>query len=182
MTRTSRHLPEGVGAGGADDTAGSADDTGAETLCPEDVDLFEERVWDPVLSTYCVGCHVSDGPAAGTRMVFKPDDMLHNLRAASDVVDLLLLKPTGLHEAGHAGGALVLPETEAWEALEFWVDWTNGICEEGEEGCEDGPLPRRLRRLDHSEYQRTIEDLLGIATDHAETLAPTWRLMAFQTM
>ena len=36
--------PEGVGAGGADDTAGSADDTGAETLCPEDVDLFEERM------------------------------------------------------------------------------------------------------------------------------------------
>ena len=125
-----------------------------------------------VLSTYCLGCHNSDGPAAGTRMVFEADDMLHNLRAAAGVADLLLVKPTGLHEDRHAGGELVLPDTDAWAALEFWVDWTNGVCAEEDEGCEDEPLPRRLRRLDHSEYQRTIEDLLGITTDHAETLAP----------
>jgi len=164
--------PGGGSGASSDDTAAGPDDTGSDALCPEDVDLFEERVWGPVLGTYCVGCHVSDGPAAGTRMVFKPDDMLHNLREASEVSDLLLVKPTGLHEAGHAGGALVLPDTDAWASLAFWVDWTNGICEEDAEACEDGPLPRRLRRLDHSEYQRTIEDLLGITTDHEETLAP----------
>ena len=164
--------PDGDGDGPSDDTASGGSDTGADALCPEDVDLFEERVWDPVLGPFCVGCHVADGPASGTRMVFKPDDMLHNLRAASGVADLLLVKPTGLHEAGHAGGELVLPDTDAWESLAFWVDWSSGICEEGSEECEDTPLPRRLRRLDHSEYQRTIEDLLGITTDHAETLAP----------
>ena len=105
--------PDGDSDASSGDTAVPTDDTGADALCPEDVDLFEERVWEPVLSTYCVGCHAYDGPASGTRMVFKPDDMLHNLRAASGVADLLLVKPTGLHEAGHAGGALVLPDTDA---------------------------------------------------------------------
>ena len=47
-----------------DDTGGSSDD------CPEDVDLFEERVWQPVLSTHCYGCHAADGIASGTRRVF----------------------------------------------------------------------------------------------------------------
>jgi hypothetical protein len=164
--------PAETGPAGMDDTAGNADDTGQATDCPEDVEVFEARVWDPVLGTYCVGCHVADGPAASTRMVFEPDDMLHNLRAASRVSDLLLVKPTGLHEGGHGGGELVLPDTDAWDALAFWVDWTAGVCDEEGEGCEDEPLPRRLRRLDHDEYQRTIEDLLGITTDHADTLAP----------
>ena len=153
------------------DTSEGGDDTGAATLCPEDVDLFEERVWDPVLSTYCLGCHNSDGPASGTRMVFRRT-------TCSQPASRRGRRGPALGEAHWTSRGwacrrwLVLPDTDAWAALEFWVDWTNGVCAEEDEGCEDGPLPRRLRRLDHSEYQRTIEDLLGITTDHAETLAP----------
>ena len=163
--------PEGVGAGGADDTAGSADDTGAETLCPEDVDL-EERVWDPVFSTYCVGCHVSDGPAAGTRMVFKPGDMLHNLRAASGVVDLLLLKPTGLHEAGMPAVRLFFQRLKPGKHSNSGSTGPTASVKKERKGARMDPYRGDCVALDHSEYQRTIEDLLGIATDHADTLAP----------
>ena len=159
---------------------GSSDDSGAASSdCPEDVEVFEERVWDPVLSTHCLGCHSADGIASGTRMVFDPDDMLGNLRTTSAVSDLLLVKPTGLHDAGHGGGVLVESGSDAWSALEFWVDWTNGDCDETEEACTDDPLPRRLWRLDHDQYERTIVDLLGVSTDYGEHLAPDTAIDGF---
>ena len=156
-----------------DDTGGSSGD------CPEDVDLFEERVWQPVLSTHCYGCHAADGIASGTRMVFDEADMLGNLRAASAVSELLLVKPTGRDEAGHGGGALVEAGSDAWEALSFWVDWTNGVCDATVEPCTDAPLPRRLWRLDHDQYERTIVDLLGVSTDYGEHLAPDTAIDGF---
>ncbi|MEC8194054.1 MAG: DUF1592 domain-containing protein [Myxococcota bacterium] len=157
------------------DSSDAPADTGADTGeagCPEDVDLFEARVWEPVLSTHCYGCHAADGIAQGTRMVFDEDDMLQNLRAASAVSDLLLVKPTGLDAVGHGGGTLVWPETDAWDALSFWVDWTKGICDATVEACTDEPIPRRLWRLDHDQYERTVMDLLGVSTDYGEHLAP----------
>jgi hypothetical protein len=159
-------------------------DTGTTELdCPEDVDTFEQRVWSPVLGNYCVGCHNADGLAKDTRMVFDEDNMLQNLRATSRVSELLLLKPTGLHADGHAGGALVLPDSDAWNALQFWIDWTNGICDEDadddDELCADEPLNRRLWRLDHDQYQRTILDLLGVSTDYGQHLAPDTTIEGF---
>jgi hypothetical protein len=153
------------------DTGSESDTAGPDAGCPEDIDVFEERVWDPVLSVYCQGCHSATGPASTTRMVFDESDMLHNLRAASRVADVLLLKPTGMHEDGHGGGELVLPESEAWEALSFWVNWTRGMCEDLDDGCEDEPLPRRLWRLDHEQYERTVRDLLGVSADYGQSFA-----------
>jgi len=147
-------------------------DTGAPaTACPEDVELFEERVWKPVLSTHCYGCHAADGIAGTTRLVFDASTMLENLRATSSVSDLLLVKPTGLHTSGHGGGTLIWPETDAWSALEFWVNWTDGICDTVEDACGDEPLARRLWRLDHDQYERTVLDLLGVSTDYGDHFA-----------
>ncbi|MGB0641268.1 MAG: DUF1587 domain-containing protein, partial [Myxococcota bacterium] len=166
---------ENAGSGTLSDTETSeevSDDTGeVDPACPEDVEVFEAHVWEPVLGTYCVTCHVEDGPAAGTAMVLDPDDMLHNLRAASGVSDRLLLKPSGLHDGGHGGGTLVLPESEAWDALQFWIDWTHGDCEAPGEACTDEVTPRRLWRLDHTQYQRTVIDLLGVENDYGTALA-----------
>ena len=144
------------------DTASEPDN---DIGCDEDVDVFTQHVWEPVLGKYCVSCHVADGQAGYTQMVLDPNDMLESLRQTTQVADLLLLKPTDLHENGHFGGELVLPDTEAWEALAFWVDWTHGICDTPATQCEDEPLPRRLWRLDHDQYKKTITDLLGISTD-----------------
>ena len=177
----SESTPSGGGPGAADSGSASGDDTGpVEMDCPEDTEVFQARVYDPVLGPFCVGCHFADGPAAGTQLVLDPDDMLQNLRSTSRVADLLLLKPTGLHEGGHGGGELILPDTDAYDALSFWVDWTQGICDEEEAPpCDDGPTARRLWRLDHAQYQRTVEDLLGVATDYGESLASDVRVDGF---
>ena len=84
---------------------GSSDDSGAASSdCPEDVEVFEERVWDPVLSTHA-WLPQRDGIASSTRMVsilvtcsatFAPPPRSR----------LLLVKPTGLHDAD-GGGVLV---------------------------------------------------------------------------
>ena len=171
----------GVGADSpVTDSGELIDDTGTEdTLCPEDEDVFETHVWTPVLGSYCVACHVADGPASGTAMVFEPDDMLHNLRAATAVADRLLDKPTGMHASGHGGGTLVLPDSEAWHALEFWVGWSQGECDVPSTDCEDVPTPRRLWRLDHDQYQATVEDLLGISTDYGQSLAADTQVDGF---
>ena len=82
------------------DTSEGGDDTGVATLCPEDVDLFEERVWDPVLSTYCLGCLNSDGPASGTRMVFEADDMLHNLQHGINLIYMIYIHTHAISQLG----------------------------------------------------------------------------------
>ena len=131
----------GPGIPDHDSDTHSDTDTAAQVRCEEDVDIFTEHVWEPVLGKYCVSCHVPDGQAGYTQMVLDPDDMLQSLRQTSQVADLLLLKPTDLHEDGHTGGELVLPDTEAWEALAFWIDWTNGVCDAPHTACEDEPFP-----------------------------------------
>ena len=174
-----------VGTDTEPDTGIVSMDTGDGALdCPEDVDIFRAQVWEPVLGSYCVGCHNADGMAKDTRMVFDAGNMLQNLRATTRVSDVLMLKPTGLHPDGHAGGALVLPDSDGWEALQFWVDWSNGICDvddvEDEDVCADEPLNRRLWRLDHDQYQRTIFDLLEVSTDYGQHLAPDTAIDGFK--
>jgi len=140
--------------------------------CGEDVEVFTSYVWEPVLQQQCVGCHNSDGMASGSAFVLDPDDMLASLQAATDVADRLLLKPSGQHEAGHAGGTLVIEGGSSYDALSFWVDWSQGECALPEDqACVDETLRRRLRRLSHDEYDRTLSDLLGIDSTFGASLA-----------
>lgn len=149
-----------------------AADSGASTGCEEDVAVFTEHVWTPVLSQQCVGCHVAGGPAAGTALLLDPDDMLASLRAASAVGERLLLKPTGQHESGHGGGTLVTEAGPAYEALALWVRWGQGECTlpDGDD-CSEALLPRRLRRLSHDAYDQTLSDLLEIDSRYGQQLA-----------
>ena len=137
--------------------------TTTEASCPEDSEVFATYVWEPVLGVQCVGCHVEGGVAGHTAMVLDPDDMNASAAAVSAVVDVLLDKPTGLSPDGHGGGALVEVGSEAYEALAFWVDWTHGICDPPEdEPCPDALAQRRVWRLTHGDYDRAVQDLLGI--------------------
>jgi hypothetical protein len=143
-----------------------------EPLCPEDEATFQSEVWEPVLGTQCVGCHVDGGLAASTDFVLDPDDMLASLRAFSQVSDRILLKPTGLHEEGHGGGQLIELDSPEYAALAFWVDWNDGTCAvPALPSCDALEQARRLRRLSHAEYDRTIADLLGIDSDYGQRFA-----------
>jgi len=170
-----------VGGPGADDASlgsenWSDDDDGALTgddaLCPEDEVLFEASVWEPALGRQCVVCHAAGGPAGSTRLVLDPDDMLANLRAATAVGELLLTKPTGLDPYGHGGGALVFEDSATYDALAFWVDWGGGVCEQpAPKTCDDAPGERRLWRLTHDQYDRTVSALLGFASSYGQGFA-----------
>ncbi|MGZ3460148.1 MAG: hypothetical protein ACXU86_16790, partial [Archangium sp.] len=43
--------------------------------CPDDLEFFRTRLWEPVMSVQCIACHKPDGLAAGTRMVLLPPEM-----------------------------------------------------------------------------------------------------------
>jgi len=162
--------PDGEGGPGTEDWTDGAL-TGDDALCPEDEALFETSVWEPALGRQCVVCHAAGGPAAGTRLVLDPDDMLANLRAASAVGELLVTKPTG--QDSHGGGALVFADSATYDALAFWVDWSGGVCEQpAPKTCDDAPGDRRLWRLTHAQYDRTVRALLGLEAAPGEGFAP----------
>jgi len=160
----------GVTDGAQEDEAGDqnnggpgGDGDGVEMDCPEDEAVFTEQVWTPVLGQQCVGCHVAGGVAGSTEMVLDPEDMIASLRAAAGVVDRIVEKPTGQHADGHAGGTLIDVDGEEARALQFWVDWVGGDCTVPEAlSCEDEPGARRIWRLTHAEYDRTILDLVDV--------------------
>ena len=140
--------------------------------CPEDLDVFEPVVWDAVMGQTCIGCH-SEGAVGSSSAFSLGTDMLANLRMATAQGENLVLKPTGLHPDGHGGGEVVSLGSVEHDALQFWVDWGQGICADAPtDGCFEDEAPRRLRRLTQGEYARTLEDLLGIqAAPIADALA-----------
>lgn len=138
----------------------SGDDTAAAGSCGDDVEVFEEYVWEPVLSTQCAACHIDGGMAAGTALVLDKSDMLGNLQAVSAVIDRIAEKPTDTHPDGHGGGLIISEGSAEHGALLFWRGWVEeGECALPEaETC--APLGRRARRLSHAEYARSVADLL----------------------
>lgn len=162
--------------------------------CPDDLHLFRERLWEPVLERRCLTCHTSEGLAKGTRLVLsgpsEPDFLAKNLAvfkrlAPLDVEGrpLLLLKPTGAHPEGHGGGHVIDAGGEEAQALELLVNWTRGKvpdCRAPEaQACQDAPGPRLLRRLTHEQYLNTVRDLLGVEPEGL-AFAPDVAVKGFQ--
>ena len=93
-----------------------------------------------------------------------------------DGIPLILLKPTGRHPDGHAGGQLLIEGSDEYNRLNEFVgrilDEINDCgrpltpLPDSEDACETlEPGRRLLRRLSHVEYQRTIQDLLNVNID-----------------
>ncbi|MEO1268986.1 MAG: DUF1592 domain-containing protein, partial [Myxococcota bacterium] len=185
------------GGGSNGTTPGNTTWTGSDDPCPSDEQYFEERVWEPILSTRCVVCHTEGGVAGDTRMVLVPEDTsgwiaanLAALRAVSEVefdgMPLLLVKPTGLHPDGHGGGPLVQNGGSQYDTLAVMAgrlrgeldacnDSINGDPPPGSDTTTCGqvpPGPRMLRRLSHRAYENTIQDLLGVQVEATQELTP----------
>ena len=151
---------------------GCKEDITQEPLCPEDEETFRTHVWEPVLGVQCVGCHAEGAVASGSDFVLDANDMLSNIRAFARVSDRILLKPTGQHSDGHGGGEVIGVGSTEYEALSFWVDWNEGECTVPEGNhCAAEQSARRLRRLSHAEYDRTIADLFGIYSEYGAAFA-----------
>ena len=173
---------KGDGDDGEAGTADTGDTAGAE--CASDADFFEAQIWAPILSQSCVTCHNATGLAKDTRLVLLPVDaegyLEHNLAEARELAQvevggtsLLLLKPTNKAADGHKGGMLVEEGSPAHAALTEFVARSLGTftCEgpgEGEEAaaCDKGGAGvRRVRRLSHQEYNRSLAAILRAPTE-----------------
>lgn len=152
-----------------------------ESGCPDDLEFFRTRMWEPVMSVQCIACHKSDGLAAGTRLVLLPPEApgavernFMTVRAlARDTGEgppLLLTKPSGLHPLGHGGGTVVAQNTPSYTDFQRFTDRINGApgaCDgSGLRACgpgaQDTSAKRRLRLLTRFEYDNTLRDLLYV--------------------
>jgi hypothetical protein len=160
------------------------DETGeAGGDCATDLEFFAASVWKPVLAQTCISCHVDGGLAGDTRMVLLPDSadgyLEQNLATVREVArvdvggtSLLLLKPTNKHPDGHKGGMVLSEGSENHDALVELVARSlgtftcTGMDGEDAAACDQGGAGvRRVRRLSHVEYNRTVAALLGAPTD-----------------
>jgi hypothetical protein len=149
--------------------------------CPDDLEFFRARLWEPVMSVQCIACHKAEGLAAGTRMVLlppeAPDAVERNFmtvralaRDTSQGLPLLLLKPSGQHAQGHGGGTLLAQGSTRYEDFRRFTERINGApgaCEgEAQTTCEPGApdtsAKRQLRLLTRFEYDNTLRDLLYV--------------------
>ena len=159
-------------------------------------DFFAERIWAGFMSTSCVGCHIEGGAADGSRLHLAHDlaggGLEANLAALTPLaieragdLSLLVAKPTGRHQNGHGGGALLRADGEDAAALAWLarrLSEETDPCDSPDEPMLDDPEmtcvgtlapgPRALRRLSHVEYGNTLHDLLGVEVDVVAALTP----------
>lgn len=156
--------------------------------CPDDLEFFRTRMWEPVMSVQCIACHKSDGLASGTRLVLRPPSepgaveanfmTVRGLaREKVDGVPLLLLKPSGMHPKGHGGGTLMAQGSTRYEDFRRFTDRVNGVAGacDGSAAVACGPTSpdtsdkRRLRLLTRFEYDNTLRDLLHLDSTWGQT-------------
>ncbi|MFL5357516.1 DUF1592 domain-containing protein [Archangium sp.] len=157
--------------------------------CPDDLEYFRTRLWEPVMSVQCIACHKADGVAQGTRLVLLPPDApgavernFMTVRALArekvNDVPLLLLKPSGMHPEGHGGGTLIAQDSSRYENFRRFTDRINGVagaCEASAVGtCAPNSLDpsakRRIRMLTRFEYDNTLRDLLYLDSSWGQSL------------
>lgn len=152
--------------------------------CPGDFAYFDTKIWQPLLSVKCVGCHNEQGLARGSRLVLAaatdPDAARKNYAVVRAVADtklgdqsILLLRPSATHPAGHPGGNLVPVGSADYQTLATFVRHGEGRCDPDptKASCTSGSVgARTLRRLSRSEYDATVSDLLGLPSSYGQTL------------
>ncbi|AUX23621.1 hypothetical protein SOCEGT47_041480 [Sorangium cellulosum] len=120
-------LTAGAGALGTVATGCAGDDGGP---CLSDEQFFAEKVWAPILSTKCIGCHNPQGQAASSKLVLAGSSeagfLDRNLATFKSLASLerdgtsyVLLKPTRRIE--HGGGHVIDEGGSEYEALSEMV-------------------------------------------------------------
>ncbi|WP_437312497.1 DUF1588 domain-containing protein [Sorangium sp. So ce385] len=124
----------GLTAGAGALAAGSSGCTGdAGGPCISDEQFFAEKVWVPILSTKCIGCHNPQGQAAKSKLILAGSSeagfLDKNLATFKSLAGLelsgesyVLLKPT--KKVDHGGGHVIDADGADYEALREMVDRT----------------------------------------------------------
>jgi hypothetical protein len=149
-------------------------------LLAADLGTFGEQVLPSLEEAGCRGCHSADGVASATRLQFPrteaPQAEVEAFgKSLGRLVDRatpekspLWTKPTG--QAPHAGGKRFTADSLSGQRLLAWVRELARLPEaeieraarESKVSALGEPKPRAaVRRLTHSQYANTIQDLLG---------------------
>src|SRR6267143_1225898 len=143
---------------------------------------FTRTVYPIFENAQCRGCHNEDGVASATRLHFPdpnatPDEIEAfglTLAALVDRADparsLLINKPTNRER--HTGGVRIQPGSFDEQALIEWARYVAALPEAAvaaarerlAAGAATSTPNQLLRRLTHSQYNKTVRDLLG---DHS---------------
>lgn len=166
---------------------------GAIWASAADTDSFSRSVYPVFEEAGCRGCHTPDGVASATRLQFPEQSALRGrieafgrslvllVDAANPGNSLLLRKPT--NRIPHAGGQRIEPGSPEEIALRAWIDRLSQLkgddlakalrYRDEEAAGSDATRPHvALRRLTHSQYNRTVRDLLGDRSLPANQFAP----------
>jgi len=107
--------------------------------CTEAACFFEQRLWEPILTTRCLFCHYAAGPAKASEFVLLDAESLEAREANFATVcaiartdnegsSQLLLKPS--YQTDHGGGLRVAADSEDFASLEAFV-----VRAEALDGC-----------------------------------------------
>jgi hypothetical protein len=154
--------------------------------------LFSDTIYPLFEKAGCRSCHNFEGVGSATRLHF-PDQDTPKARIEAfgkslvELVDkenpdnsVLLLKPT--NRTPHSGGERIGKGTPGEAALKLWISGLTKLSSrelaaalryQQEEAAGHGVVPRVvLRRLTHSQYNKTVLDLLGDTTNAARQFPP----------
>lgn len=145
---------------------------------PGDPRFFTQQVYPVFERANCRGCHTSEGVASATRLHFPPESapaeeleffgkkLIQLVDRASPESSLLLKKST--NRTSHGGGERIKPGSDDETAI---ITWSRHLASLRGADLERAPLTAKatvesplLRRLTHSQYNRTVRDLLGDQT------------------
>ncbi len=145
----------------------------AAAFCAHAAD-FATDVWPVMAKANCAGCHRAAGPAGATRMRIPSGTSATELAALGESLaavvnagapeqSLLLRKPT--NREPHGGGAVIAPGSAGEAAL---LGWARHLASR----TTTATAKPAVRRLTHSQYNRTVRDLLGDQTRPADRFPP----------
>jgi hypothetical protein len=141
--------------------------------------FFAEKVYPVLHAVQCERCHNDNGVASESRLEFpEPDAGRDRITAFGlslrDLVDrrdpeqsLLLRKPT--RRVKHSGGQRIKPDSVEEAMLRSWISYLANLSDDEVRSARErvarpdrrGPESLAVRRLTHSQYDRTVGDLLG---------------------
>jgi hypothetical protein len=155
-----------------------------------DSQFFAREVYPALDAAGCRGCHSTDGVASTTRLLIpaagSPEEQIaaFGLQLAR-LVDrenpdrsLLFLKPT--NRTAHTGGERIRQGSKEEQALDTWVrrlariapDEVAAAAEKFKSYRPQADAAGPVRRLTHSQYNRTVRDLLGVLSQPARRFPP----------
>jgi hypothetical protein len=140
----------------------------------------------------CMGCHQANGVASTTRLVFPDtaapaeeweafgDSLRLFVNRENPEKSLLIEKPT--NRVAHGGG----PRIKAGSAEEAaWLGWVKHLASSeaaaSRSFSREAAEKKNLRRLTHSQYDRTVRDLLGDFTNPSRQFPPEDFIEGFKT-